>query len=246
METVFINLYSILYVSLHLQIFVDDERAARLDKCAVMAETLQIGLFGTIDVEMVGVCAGDDAHPRAEPVEGTVEFVGFDNHKVTLLRKDIVGSVVLGDSSEESVAVDAALVHDMRTHRGSGCLSVGPCHAKSLMCTGKHSQDLCAFFHIESVFLEIHQFGVLLGNSRSVDNKCVAAILACFRNEVHVFFIMNQCSLFFQLQGKCRRCLVVTAYNHAFLQEVACNGTHADAASSYEIHSLYIFQFHFA
>lgn len=57
---------------------------------------------------------------------------------------------------------------------------------------------------------------------------------------------MNQCSFFFQLQGKGRRSLVVTAYRHAFLQEVAGYGTHANAACSYEIHSLNIFQFHFA
>ena len=115
-EAVFIDLHPLLHVGLHLKSLVDDEGTARLDECGVVAETFQIGLFRTVDVEMVGVGAGDDRHPGAQPVERTVEFIGLNHHVVALFGEDIVGAVVLGDTSEEGIAVDAALVHDVGAH----------------------------------------------------------------------------------------------------------------------------------
>ena len=71
-----------LQVLLHLESAVDDERAAGLDELGVVAERLEIGLLGAVDVEVVRVGGGDDGHPRGQPVERTVELVGLDDHEV--------------------------------------------------------------------------------------------------------------------------------------------------------------------
>ena len=97
-ETVFVDAYPFLHMLLHFEIFVEDECTAGLDEFGVVAETLKIGLLGTIDVEVVGVGGGNDAHPRAQPMERAVEFVGLDDHEIALVGQDVVGAVVLRDA----------------------------------------------------------------------------------------------------------------------------------------------------
>ena len=94
---------------------MDNQSTARLDQFRIVAETLQISLLRTINVKVVGVRAGDDAHPGTQPVERTVELIGLDDHEVGV-GEDIVGAIVLRDTTEEGVAVEMALVHDMGTH----------------------------------------------------------------------------------------------------------------------------------
>ena len=93
-QTVFINFVPWLHIGFHLQILVDDERTAFLDESGVVTETIQISLFGSINVQMVWVCGCDDTHPRLEPMERTVELIGFDNHRNRCCR-----SICSGPSS---------------------------------------------------------------------------------------------------------------------------------------------------
>ena len=69
-----------------------------------MAEALQIGLFRTIDIQMVRIGGGDDAHPRAQPMETAVKLISLDHH-VIRIGEDIVRAVVLRDAAEEGVTV---------------------------------------------------------------------------------------------------------------------------------------------
>ena len=48
---------------LHLQVAVNNEGTAWLDKLAIVAETLKIGFLRSVDVEMVWVGRGNHAHP---------------------------------------------------------------------------------------------------------------------------------------------------------------------------------------
>ena len=52
--------HALAHLWLHLQSAVDDECASGLDERGVVAETLEVGLFCAVDVEMVGV-GGSDA-----------------------------------------------------------------------------------------------------------------------------------------------------------------------------------------
>jgi len=92
---VFVYLDAVLYVLFHLQTFVDDECAARLDQFSIVTETLQISLLGAVDVEMVRICCCDDAHPWAQPVETAVKLICLDDNIVALVGEDIVGAIVL-------------------------------------------------------------------------------------------------------------------------------------------------------
>ena len=52
-----------LYVGLHFQSFVQNQGAARLDKRGVVAEALEIGFFGAVYIQVVGVGGSNDTHP---------------------------------------------------------------------------------------------------------------------------------------------------------------------------------------
>ena len=113
---VFVYLDAVLHVLLHLQVFVDDEGTARLDQFCVVAEAFQISLLGAVDVEVVWVGRCDDAHPWAQPVEAAVELICLDYYVVALVREDVVGAVILGNTTQEGIAIYMALVHDVGAH----------------------------------------------------------------------------------------------------------------------------------
>ena len=52
-----------LYVGLHFQSFVQNQGAARLDKRGVVAEAFEIGFFGAVYIQVVGVGGSNDTHP---------------------------------------------------------------------------------------------------------------------------------------------------------------------------------------
>ena len=64
-----IDLHAFLHVWSQCQILMDDECAARADEGSIVAEAFQVGFGCAVDVQVVGVGGGDDAHPRAEPME---------------------------------------------------------------------------------------------------------------------------------------------------------------------------------
>ena len=55
--------YPRLYVGLHLQPFVQNQGTARLDKRGVVAEAFEIGFFGAVYIQVVGVGGSNDTHP---------------------------------------------------------------------------------------------------------------------------------------------------------------------------------------
>ena len=166
---VFVHFHTLLHILFHFQVAVYDECSAGLYECGVVPEAFEIGFFCAVDVEVVGVGGGDYCHPRAQPVERTVELVGFYDDVVALAGEYVVASVVLGDASEERVAVDVALVHDVCAHGGCGCLAVCSCHAESLVCACECSEHLRALLYREPAFAEECEFLVFGGYCRGVD-----------------------------------------------------------------------------
>lgn len=128
-----IGLDTILDIGFHLQAGMDDESTSWLDELRIVAEALEISLLSAVDIEVVGVGGSDNAHPRTQPVEAAVELIGLYNDVIAAVGENIVCAIVLRDTTEESVAVDMTLVHDMGAHRRRSSLSVGSCHAKSFV-----------------------------------------------------------------------------------------------------------------
>ena len=138
------------------------------------------------------------------------------------------------------------LVHDVGAH-GAGCgLTVRSCKAQSLVCLGQCAEHLCSLLYLKAVFPEVFQLLMGFRNGGCVDNKACLRVLTCMRNLLHTLFIMNEHSLFLKLVGQCRRCLVVTSHHHTFMNEVAGDGTHANAASPNEIYRLDFCYVHFS
>ena len=242
-EAVVIASDTVLQILLHLKAAMDNQGTARLDEFCIMTETLQVSLFSAIDVEVVRVRRGDDAHPRVEPVERTVELIGLDDDVIGV-GEDIVGAIVFGDASEEGITVEVALVHDMGAHGRRGGLTVGTCHAESLMGLCQRTEHLGALLDLKTVLTEELEFLVAIRNSRRIDDETRLLLLAGMGNLIDILLIMDEHTFLLQSAGELGGCLVVAAYHKTFLDEVTGDGTHADATGSDEINSFYILKFH--
>ena len=176
-------------------------------------------------------------------MERTVELVGFNHYEIGI-RQDIVRAVVLGDTAEESVAVEMALVQDVGTHGARCSLAMCSCHTESLMVSCQCSQHLGALLYFETILTEILQLFMILRNSRRIDDQTRILLLTDEGYFFHIFLIVDEHALAFQLTGKGTGRLVVTGYDESLLDEEAGNGTHADASGSYEIDRFDIFNFH--
>ena len=171
-----------------------------------------------------------------EPVEGTVELVCLNDHVVTLGGEYGVRTIVLGDSPQESVAIHRTLVQQVCCHTARGRLAVCACHAQSFVCTCQRSQYLGTFLDFETALTEELEFLMLGGDGRGVDDQRAVLVFTGQGDEVCVFLIMHLSPFLFQASGQVAGGTVIAAHHDALVQEIAGNGTHADASDSYEIY----------
>ena len=231
-----VSAHALLHIRLHLQSGMDYQRATRLYELRVMAEALQVSLLCPVDIEVIRIGSCDNTHPRTKPMERAVELVGLNDDIVALVGQDIVGAVVLGDTTEESIAVDMTLMHDMCTHCRCRCLSMCTCHAESLMCTGQYAEHLRTFLNLKAILTEVSEFLVCTWYGRSEHHECGLRITACIRNLFHIILVMKYHS--FLLKSPCQgsRRLVITGNDETLVIEVAGDGTHANTADTHEIY----------
>ena len=97
-------------------------------------------------------------------MERTIEFVSLDDYEVRI-RQNVVGAVVLRDATQEGIAVEMALVHDMSTHGAGSSLAMRTSHAESLMLTCQCAEHLSTFLDLETVLTEETQFLMILRDS---------------------------------------------------------------------------------
>ena len=128
-----------------------------------------------------------------------------------------------------------ALMHDMGTHRGSGGFAMRTCYTESFVRLGQRTQHLSTLLYLEAILLEIAQFLMLCGDGWRIDNQTFLCVLTGLWNLIDIFFIVDEHSFLFQLTCQVGWGLVVTSDDKAFVQEVSCDGTHADASCTYEI-----------
>ena len=74
-----------------------------------MLEALSISLCRMVDIQMVGVCRGDDGDEGGEVMKGAVELVRLYDGVVAMLREEEVRLIIVGDPAEEGMAVYVAL-----------------------------------------------------------------------------------------------------------------------------------------
>ena len=227
-------------VFLHLQSTMDNQCTLGLDEFCIVTEALQISLLGAIDVQMVGVCRGDNRHIGRQPVEGAVELIGLDDNEIGV-GEDVVRAVVLRNASQEGVAVQMALVHDMSTHGAGSGLAVRTSHTESLMLACQRSQHLGTLLDVEAVVAEELQFLMFGRDSRGIDDQTRLRLAAGSGNGIDILFVMDEHTLRLQLTRQRAGSLVVASHDKAFLEEVASDGTHSDASGSYKIDCFYIF-----
>src|SRR5574344_40684 len=190
--------YSRLQLLLHLQSLVDYECSTRLYQRRIVAETFEISLLSAIYVEMIRVGGSDYRHPWREPMEGAVELICL-NHHIVAVAQDIVGAIVFGYASEECIAIEMALMHDMCTHWRGCCLTVSTGEAQSLVRLCQCTEHLCALLCLKAALTEILQFLMLFRDCRCIYDKTRPVVATSLRYLFHILFVMYQGTLFFQL-----------------------------------------------
>ena len=218
-----------LQIGLQLDAFPHDECTSRLYQGSIVAETLQIGFLGAVNVQVIGICGCNNRSKGAQPMERTVKLISFYHYIVTFLRQQQVCAVVLGNASQKRVTLHVRLMQQMCRHGGSGGLAMRTCHTESLACASQHTQYLRAFLNLKTMVTEKRKFGVFLGNGRSIDNKRRIFLLKILAYQIHIILIMDLCTFLYQLLRQFAGRTVITAYLLAFRQEVAHQCTHTDA-----------------
>ena len=127
-----VHAHALLRVGLHFESAVNNERATRLDKLGVVAETLKISLLGAVNVEVVGIGCRNNRGIRAQVVERAVKLVGLYHHIGRRLAQQVVGAIVLGYAAKKGVAPHMALVQQVCRHRGGGSFAMRAGHAEAL------------------------------------------------------------------------------------------------------------------
>ena len=160
--------YSGLYVGFQFQPFLDDEVSVGTDKRRIFTEAFKISFVGSIDIQVVGVGCRNHCCIGGQPVERTVELVGFDYHQVTFVGKQQVGPVVFGNTSQECVTFHMRIVQQVGCHGRSSGFSMGTGYTESFFGPCQHTQHLCAFLDLEAMFTEIGPFLMFFRNGRRV------------------------------------------------------------------------------
>ena len=115
---------------------------------------------------------------------------------------------------------------------------------RSLMGLCQSTKHLSALLDLEAIVPEILEFLVVIRNGRCVDDEARLLLLAGMGDFVDVLLIVDEHAFYLQSAGEIGGRLVVAAYYKSFLDEIAGDGTHADATGSDEINCLYIFDVH--
>ena len=121
---------------------------------------------------------------------------------------------------------------------------MGTSHTETLMSLCQSAQYLGALLYLEAIIPEILEFLVVIRDGRCIDDETRLLFLAGMGNLIDVFLIMDEHAFLLQSAGEVGGCLVVAAYNKAFLDEVSGDGTHADATGSDKVNCFYIFDIH--
>ena len=110
------------------------------------------------------------------------------------------------------------------------------------LCEG--AKHLCPLLDLEAVLLEETEFLVACGDGGGIDDETGLRLFAGEGYLVDVLFVMNQHAFFLQMARQVGGGLVIPRHDETLLQEIAGDGTHADAASTNEVDCFDIFQFH--
>ena len=85
---------------------VDNKSTAWLDELGKMGKTLQIGLRGTIDVQMVRVGRSYHRNVGVQVMERTVKLIGLNHGIGAGCRKQEIAVVITQHTTQEGVAPD--------------------------------------------------------------------------------------------------------------------------------------------
>ena len=126
-------------------------------------------------------------------------------------------------------------MHDVGTHRRGGRLAVGTGHAQSLVGLGEGAEHLGALLYLEAVLPEVLEFLVGIGDGRGIDDEARLLLLAGVGNLVDVLLVVDEHTLLLQTACQVGGRLVIAAHDKSLVDEIAGDGTHADATGADEI-----------
>ena len=124
-------------------------------------------------------------------MERTVELIGFDGDKVTLVAEHKVAVVGLEDAAKEGVAIDVTLLEQMGYHRTGGGLAVGAGYTESALLACDDAEQLATFHHLETVLLKPTELAMVLGDGGRIADDARGRILEGRIDSLDIVFEMN-------------------------------------------------------
>ena len=191
---------------------------------------------------MVGRHRGDDRHIGIQAQERAVELIGLNGQAITL-AEDHIAVKILRDTTQKGVATHARSRVEPRNHRGCGGLAVCASYGHNILSLREMTKHLRAFLHQETTLAEVLHLRMVLRNGGGIDNHRCRGVAERLGDSIHLVLVGHLGTL--GLQGASQRCFgaVVACNLTTLVQEVACKGTHSDAANAKEIYVWVVFHF---
>ena len=105
-----INAHALLWIGLHLEVAMNDERTTGLNELRIMTEALQIGLFCAIDIEVVGISSSNHRSIGTQMMKRAVELISFYHHIGRIFAQQVVGTIIFRNTTQESITAHVAFV----------------------------------------------------------------------------------------------------------------------------------------
>ena len=109
---------------------------------------------------------------------------------------------------------------------------MGARHGHDVFAFGQVAEHLRTLLDREAAVAEVAELAVLLGYGGGVDHDRVGRVGECGGDEPHVVFVVDRRPFAGQLAGQAGLGAVVSGHAFAFVQEIAGQGAHADAADA--------------
>ena len=231
-----VDLHSRSHTRTQFKAGMDYEYAVGADEPGEMREALEVGILGSVDVEMVGVSGRYHCHGRREMMERAVVFVGLYHREIGMGVKDEVGAVIAEHTAKEGVASGGRVVEHVGGHGRCGGLAVGACETEATAVARNNAEHGGTFHHLETVGAEPLQPGMRIGHGGSVDHQCLPGIAERLRNGFGGIAVGNLHALAFKSAGEVGGGAVIPTHTLSLAEEITFKSRHAYAAGSHKVY----------
>ena len=198
-----------------------------------MRKTLAVCFLRTIDIQMVGVHAGDDGYIGREMMERAIKLICLDHHIIALSIEQEISVIVIGNATKKSVGANMRGMEDMCQNGAGSRFAMRTCHTKSLLLAGNQAQHFRTLEDSEPLLTQPHIQRHILRHSRRTHHhrRCHIQLL----HLIQAVIILHNNPLCFKRLRQRRRSTVIAHDTKTLGYEIPCQSTHAYATYTQKV-----------